>query len=89
MQAGSLKYEHDKKGIFVHTKEHCLMGIKGTVRRNQDGHIIHANVDTDVIVSEELPPGSTSCCSRRGRMKQRHSPLRPQITRSPWNCTIS
>jgi len=29
------------------------MGIKGTVRRNQDGHLIHANVDTDVIISEE------------------------------------
>ncbi len=26
-------------------KEHCLMGIKGTVRRNQDGHFIHANID--------------------------------------------
>lgn len=31
------------------------MGIKGTVRRNYDGHIIHANVDTDVMVSEEPP----------------------------------
>ena len=22
-------------------QEHCLMGIRGTVRRAQDGHIIH------------------------------------------------
>lgn len=29
------------------------MGIKGTVRRSTDGHFIHCNVDTDVIVSEE------------------------------------
>jgi hypothetical protein len=29
------------------------MGIKGTVRRSSDGHIIHANVDTDIIISEE------------------------------------
>lgn len=29
------------------------MGIKGTVRRSTDGHIIHANVDTDIIISEE------------------------------------
>ena len=36
--------------------EHCLVGIKGTVRRNYDGHIIHANVDTDVMLSEEPPP---------------------------------
>ena len=35
------------------------MGIKGTVRRAQDGHVIHANVDTDIIVAEEAPFGST------------------------------
>lgn len=35
------------------------MGIKGTVRRATDGHVIHANIDTDVIVSEEPPLGST------------------------------
>ncbi|KAL5139685.1 Methyltransferase-like protein 1 [Glycine soja] len=40
-------------------KEHCLMGIKGTVRRSTDGHIIHANIDTDVIIAEEPPYGST------------------------------
>lgn len=47
--------KQDSKNIFQHTKEHCLMGIKGTVRRNQDSHIIHANIDTDVIISEEPP----------------------------------
>ena len=35
------------------------MGIKGTVRRNQDSHVIHSNVDTDIIVAEEFPFGST------------------------------
>lgn len=35
------------------------MGIKGSVRRGPDGHIIHANVDTDIIVTEEPPFGST------------------------------
>ena len=29
------------------------MGIRGTVKRNQDGDFIHANVDLDVIVTEE------------------------------------
>lgn len=33
------------------------MGIKGTVRRSTDGHIIHANIDTDVIIAEEPPHG--------------------------------
>ncbi|BFZ57866.1 hypothetical protein PYCC9005_004921 [Savitreella phatthalungensis] len=42
-------------GTFLHdVKEHCLMGIRGTVRRSTDGHIIHCNVDSDVIISEEL-----------------------------------
>lgn len=34
------------------------MGIKGTVRRSQDAHIIHANIDTDIIVTEEPKYGS-------------------------------
>ncbi|KAF6245562.1 MT-A70-domain-containing protein [Scenedesmus sp. NREL 46B-D3] len=45
--------------MLVHTKEHCLMGIRGNVKRGPDGHLIHSNVDTDVIVSEEPPLGST------------------------------
>lgn len=44
---------HDSHSLFQHSKEHCLMGIKGTVRRTTDGHIIHANIDTDVIIAEE------------------------------------
>ena len=29
------------------------MGLKGTARRSTDPHLIHCNVDTDVIVAEE------------------------------------
>jgi hypothetical protein len=36
------------------------MGIKGTVRRSTDGHFIHCNIDTDVIVAEEEPYNSES-----------------------------
>ncbi|KAG0574220.1 hypothetical protein KC19_VG244900 [Ceratodon purpureus] len=50
---------HDSNTLFQHSKEHCLMGIKGTVRRSTDGHIIHANVDTDIMISEEPEYGST------------------------------
>ncbi|CAM8946243.1 unnamed protein product [Rhodiola kirilowii] len=50
---------HDSRTLFQRSKEHCLMGIKGTVRRSTDGHIIHANIDTDVIIAEEPPYGST------------------------------
>ncbi|OLL24141.1 N6-adenosine-methyltransferase subunit METTL14 [Neolecta irregularis DAH-3] len=47
------------QGVFVTTKEHCLMGIKGTVRRSSDGRLIHCNVDTDIIVADEEPADST------------------------------
>ncbi|KAG9304175.1 hypothetical protein G9A89_019737 [Geosiphon pyriformis] len=48
-----IKTNKQWKAIFQRTKEHCIMGIKGTVRRSTDGHFIHCNVDTDVIISEE------------------------------------
>ncbi|XP_059317441.1 N6-adenosine-methyltransferase non-catalytic subunit MTB-like isoform X1 [Lycium ferocissimum] len=51
---------HDSHTLFQHSKEHCLLGIKGTVRRSTDGHIIHANIDTDVIIAEEPPYGSSA-----------------------------
>ncbi|XP_003740531.1 N6-adenosine-methyltransferase non-catalytic subunit [Galendromus occidentalis] len=43
----------EPRAVFQRTKEHCLMGIKGTVRRSTDGDFIHANVDIDLIISEE------------------------------------
>ncbi|CAH8540804.1 unnamed protein product [Schistosoma turkestanicum] len=44
--------------VFQRTKEHCLMGIHGTVRRSTDGDFIHANIDIDLII-EEAPPQGT------------------------------
>jgi mRNA (2'-O-methyladenosine-N6-)-methyltransferase len=32
------------------------MGLRGTLKRNLDGHYIHTNVDTDIVIGEE-PPG--------------------------------
>ena len=52
-------YQDDENSLLQHTKEHCLVGIKGAVKRGVDGHFIHANIDTDVIVGEEPPQGST------------------------------
>jgi hypothetical protein len=34
----------EPNAVLQRTKEHCLMGIKGTVRRSTDGDFIHANV---------------------------------------------
>merc|ERR1719383_1713054 len=48
----------EPKAVSQRTKEHCLMGIKGTVRRSTDGDFIHANVDIDLIIAEEAEAGS-------------------------------
>lgn len=55
---GNTKYM-EPDSVLQHTKEHCLMGIKGTVRRSTDGDFIHANVDLDIIISEEPEYGSS------------------------------
>jgi len=45
--------------IVQRTKEHCLVGVKGTLKRSEDTHFIHANCDTDLIMQEEEEFGST------------------------------
>lgn len=35
------------------------MGIKGTVRRTEDSDFIHANIDTDLIITEQNEYGNT------------------------------
>ncbi|ODN98027.1 hypothetical protein I350_07669 [Cryptococcus amylolentus CBS 6273] len=39
--------------LFASQKEHCLMGIRGTIKRSVDVRFAHCNVDTDVIIWEE------------------------------------
>lgn len=41
------------KYYLQHVKEHCLVGVKGDVKRASDSHIIHANIDTDIMLAEE------------------------------------
>ena len=38
--------------VLVTSKEHFLMGIKGTIKRNTDTHFINSNLDADVIVTD-------------------------------------
>ncbi|TBU24816.1 MT-A70-domain-containing protein [Dichomitus squalens] len=38
--------------LLTRTKQHCLMGIRGTVRRSTDSWFVHCNVDTDVLIWE-------------------------------------
>jgi mRNA (2'-O-methyladenosine-N6-)-methyltransferase len=44
---------HNQHLLFQRTKQHCLMGIKGTVRRSTDTEFINANIDIDLIIREE------------------------------------
>ncbi|CAA7262608.1 unnamed protein product [Cyclocybe aegerita] len=45
--------------LLTRTKQHCLMGIRGTVRRSTDSWFVHCNVDTDVIIWEGDPEDPT------------------------------
>jgi N6-adenosine-specific RNA methylase IME4 len=35
------------------TKEHLLVGIKGTVNRSRDSYLIHSNIDSDVVIAPQ------------------------------------
>jgi mRNA (2'-O-methyladenosine-N6-)-methyltransferase len=45
--------------ILQRTKEQCIVGVKGTLKRSVDTHFIHANCDVDLIMEEEKEFGST------------------------------
>lgn len=66
-----LASEPPTKTILTHTKEHCLMGIRGTVRRSTDGHFVHCNIDTDVIVWEADEDGKS--LSTQSHTSKHHS----------------
>lgn len=39
-------------GLLASTAVHLLVGIRGTVKRNQDSNFVHCNIDTDVLFWE-------------------------------------
>lgn len=43
------------RNFFLTNKEYLLVGIKGSVSRSVDHHLIHANIDHDVVFSEGKP----------------------------------
>ncbi|CAE8742747.1 unnamed protein product [Polarella glacialis] len=45
--------------MLQRTKEHCIVGVKGTLKRSVDTHFLHANCDVDLIMEEEKGFGST------------------------------
>jgi N6-adenosine-specific RNA methylase IME4 len=52
-------YLRSPNSLFLHTSEHCLVGVRGNVR-NTDSSFIHPNLDVDVIVDEERARGDLS-----------------------------
>lgn len=40
----------DESSVLEKMQWHCWMCITGTVRRSSDGHLIHCNVDTDLVI---------------------------------------
>lgn len=40
----------DTQALFRSTTWYCIMGLRGTLRRSVDKHLINCNIDTDVII---------------------------------------
>ena len=53
------KNKNNSNTLLQCVKEHCLVGLKGDVKRASDSYFIHANIDTDIIVDEESQFGGT------------------------------
>merc|ERR1711908_94838 len=56
-----LKTNHNKArtlgthASLVHrVSEHCLMGIRGGVKRSSDSHMVHSNIDTGILVRRSM-----------------------------------
>lgn len=42
-----------ESSVFQSASWHCILGLKGTLRRSEDNTLINCNVDTDVIIEKE------------------------------------
>ncbi|CCF54297.1 hypothetical protein NDA11_003171 [Ustilago hordei] len=47
---GSSSEQPSTSSAFTRSSQHCLMGIRGTVRRSTDTRFVHCNIDTDVML---------------------------------------
>jgi len=83
-------------GLLASQKEHCLMGIRGTVRRSTDTRFVHCNVDTDVMLWEDTggesrrhPFPLTSAHARPRRPPVPAVPVHPNRILLPRHATSS
>jgi N6-adenosine-specific RNA methylase IME4 len=49
-----------KKNTNARSQEHCLLGVRGNPRRGEEDHLVHCNIEVDVLVAPEPPLGSTA-----------------------------
>lgn len=54
------KEQASTNSALSRSAHHCLMGIKGTVKRSNDTNFVHCNVDTDVILWDGESKDSSS-----------------------------
>ncbi|PWN37799.1 MT-A70-domain-containing protein [Meira miltonrushii] len=65
--------QEPSSSAFHRTAEHCLMGIRGTVRRSTDTRFVHCNIDTDVILwpgeaaDDKSGPGAQTVIDMRSK----------------------
>lgn len=91
----------DSRDCVVKTTWHCLLGLKGTLRRSEDYDLINCNVDTDVImespyehanvVPEAIYELIENFClmTRRIHIVPGHAPLSKPVRPRPGWVTMS
>lgn len=64
--------EASSSSAFTRASQHCLMGIRGTIRRSTDAGFVHCNIDTDVILWDgaEEQKGVTDMVSKPPELYQ-------------------
>lgn len=70
-QAGTGTQQPSTSSAFTRSSQHCLMGIRGTVRRSTDARFVHCNIDIDVILWPGTEGGDAADQgdARQARMK--------------------
>ncbi|CDS02008.1 related to KAR4-transcription factor required for gene regulation in response to pheromones [Sporisorium scitamineum] len=84
-QAGIDSQQPSSSSAFTRSSQHCLMGIRGTVRRSTDARFVHCNIDTDVILwpgpeHEDALHSTQECESAR---KTRSQMLPDMVSKPP------
>ena len=62
----ALQTDPPTTSLLVRTKQHCLMGIRGTVRRSTDSWFVHCNVGMHAFSPSTTLP-HTLVAFRHGR----------------------